>query len=249
MISYLQGLILGLLQGATELFPVSSLGHSVILPRLLGWDIHQNDDDFVTFLVATHFATAATVFVYFWDDWKRILAGLWRSVRSGHIAFDDTYARLGWFLVVVLKDFAPICERRQRSDLAQRYANEERWLTWMLELSWDGDWYRRAYFDDGTPLGSVQNEECKIDSLTQSWAVLSQAAHPERAERAMEAVRAHLVRRDAGLVLLLTPPFDRAAHEPDRPGRPRGLRVSRARSGGPGAPRRRCRPAPRGGPA
>ena len=121
---------------------------------------------------------------------------------------------LGWFLVVVLRDFAPICERRQRGDLAQRYGNEARWLTGMLELSWDGDWYRRAYFDDGTPLGSVQNEECKIDSLTQSWAVLSQTAQPQRAERAMEAVRAHLVRRDAGLVLLLTPPFDRTAHDP-----------------------------------
>ena len=84
----------------------------------------------------------------------------------------------------------------------------------MLELAWDGDWYRRAYFDDGTPLGSAQNEECRIDSLTQSWAVLSQAAEPRRAARAMEAVRAHLVRRDAQLVLLLTPPFDRMAHDP-----------------------------------
>ena len=121
---------------------------------------------------------------------------------------------LGWFLVVVLNDFAPLCERRDRSDLAQRYSNEARWLTGMLELAWDGDWYRRAYFDDGTPLGSVQNEECKIDSLTQSWAVLSQTAQPQRAERAMEAVRAHLVRRDAELVLLLTPPFDRTAHDP-----------------------------------
>ena len=84
----------------------------------------------------------------------------------------------------------------------------------MLELAWDGDWYRRAYFDDGTPLGSVQNEECKLDSLTQSWAVLSGAAQPRRAERAMDAVRAHLVRRDAQIVLLLTPPFDRMAHDP-----------------------------------
>ena len=84
----------------------------------------------------------------------------------------------------------------------------------MLELAWDGDWYRRAYFDDGTPLGSVQNEECKLDSLTQSWAVLSGAAQPRRAERAMNAVRAHLVRRDAQIVLLLTPPFDRMAHDP-----------------------------------
>ena len=84
----------------------------------------------------------------------------------------------------------------------------------MLELAWDGDWYRRAYFDDGTPLGSVQNEECKLDSLTQSWAVLRRAAQPRRAERAMNAVRAHLVRRDAQIVLLLTPPFDRMAHDP-----------------------------------
>jgi cyclic beta-1,2-glucan synthetase len=84
----------------------------------------------------------------------------------------------------------------------------------MLELAWDGDWYRRAYFDDGTPLGSVQNPECKLDSLTQSWAVLSGAAAPRRAERAMNAVRAHLVRRDAQIVLLLTPPFDHMAHDP-----------------------------------
>jgi cyclic beta-1,2-glucan synthetase len=121
---------------------------------------------------------------------------------------------LGWFLVTVLNEFAPICERRGRSELARIYREEARWLTGMLELAWDGDWYRRAYFDDGTPLGSVQNEECKLDSLTQSWAVLSEAAQPRRAERAMDAVRAHLVRRDAQVVLLLTPPFDRMPHDP-----------------------------------
>jgi cyclic beta-1,2-glucan synthetase len=84
----------------------------------------------------------------------------------------------------------------------------------MLELAWDGNWYRRAYFDDGTPLGSAQNEECRIDSLTQSWAVLAQDADRRRTTRAMEAVRAHLVRRDAQVVLLLTPPFDRTPHDP-----------------------------------
>jgi cyclic beta-1,2-glucan synthetase len=84
----------------------------------------------------------------------------------------------------------------------------------MLELAWDGDWYRRAYFDDGSPLGSVQNEECRLDSLTQSWAVLSAAAQPYRAERAMNAVRANLVRRDAQIVLLLTPPFDQTPRDP-----------------------------------
>jgi cyclic beta-1,2-glucan synthetase len=133
--------------------------------------------------------------------------------RVGHAGRGES-VWLGWFLVTILKAFAPICERRGRNDLAQSYLDEARWLTGMLELAWDGDWYRRAYFDDGTPLGSVQNEECKLDSLTQSWAVLSEAAQPARAERAMNAVRANLVRRDAQIVLLLTPPFDRMAHDP-----------------------------------
>ncbi len=130
--------------------------------------------------------------------------------RVGHRGLGES-VWLGWFLVTVLDDFAPLCERRGRADLAQQYRDEARWLAGMLELAWDGDWYRRAYFDDGTPLGSMQNEECKIDSLTQSWAVISRAAQPPRAERAMNAVRAHLVRRDAKLVLLLTPPFDQTA--------------------------------------
>jgi cyclic beta-1,2-glucan synthetase len=133
--------------------------------------------------------------------------------RVGHQGRGES-VWLGWFLVVVLNEFARLCDRRARGDLARRYRNESRWLTDMLELAWDGDWYRRAYFDDGTPLGSTQNEECKLDSLTQSWAVLSQAADRRRAERAMDAVRAHLVRRDAQLVLLLTPAFDRTTHDP-----------------------------------
>ncbi len=133
--------------------------------------------------------------------------------RVGHEGRGES-VWLGWFLVTVLSDFAPICERRGRDDLAQSYRDEARWLTGMLELAWDGDWYRRAYFDDGTPLGSVRNDECKLDSLTQSWAVISGAAQPRRAERAMNAVRTHLVRRDAKIVLLLTPPFDRTRHDP-----------------------------------
>jgi cyclic beta-1,2-glucan synthetase len=133
--------------------------------------------------------------------------------RVGHEGRGES-VWLGWFLVFVLNEFAPICASRDRADLAERYRNEARWLNGMLELSWDGGWYRRAYFDDGTPLGSVQNEECKIDSLTQSWAVLSRAAEPRRAKRAMDAVRAHLVRRDAQIVLLLTPPFDRMKQDP-----------------------------------
>jgi cyclic beta-1,2-glucan synthetase len=121
---------------------------------------------------------------------------------------------LGWFLVVILKQYAAICDERGEAERAHRYRNEVRWLTGMLELAWDGNWYRRAYFDDGTPLGSAQNDECRIDSLTQSWAVFSQEAEPRRAARAMDAVRAHLVRRDAQVVLLLTPPFDRTPADP-----------------------------------
>jgi undecaprenyl-diphosphatase len=100
LISYWQAVILGLLQGVSELFPVSSLGHSVILPRLLGWNIHQNDDYFLAFLVATHLATAIVLFGIFFDDWRRIVAGLLRSLRNREIAADDSDARLGWLLVV-----------------------------------------------------------------------------------------------------------------------------------------------------
>ena len=98
-ISYGQAILLGLLQGASELFPVSSLGHSVILPSLLGWDIHQNDPFFITFLVATHLATAIVLFGFFFADWMRIFRGMGRSLRDREIG-DDPYARLGWLLVV-----------------------------------------------------------------------------------------------------------------------------------------------------
>ena len=100
MLTYFQAVVLGLLQGVSELFPVSSLGHSVILPRLLGWDIHQNDSFFITFLVATHFATALVLLGFFWRDWVRIVRGLGRSLREREIAADDTDAKLGWLLVV-----------------------------------------------------------------------------------------------------------------------------------------------------
>ena len=99
LISYGQAVVLGLLQGVSELFPISSLGHSVILPQLLGWDIHQNDDFFITFLVATHLATALVLLGFFWQDWVRILKGLGRSLQRREVG-DDPDARLGWLLVV-----------------------------------------------------------------------------------------------------------------------------------------------------
>ena len=100
LISYPQAIILGLLQGVAELFPISSLGQSVILPSLLGWNIHQNDPYFVSFLVATHLATAIVLLLFFWADWVRIVKGLGRSLRDREIAPDDTDAKLAWLLIV-----------------------------------------------------------------------------------------------------------------------------------------------------
>jgi undecaprenyl-diphosphatase len=98
-ISYLQAIILGALQGISEPFPISSLGHAVLLPHLFGWNIHQNDDYFLSFLVATHCATALVLFLFFLDDWKRIWHGFVRSVR-GRATPRDLHARLAWLIIV-----------------------------------------------------------------------------------------------------------------------------------------------------
>ncbi len=98
MISYWQAIVLGLLQGFSELFPISSLGHSVIVAKLLGWHIEQNDNFFIVFLVGTHLATALVLLGFFWRDWVRIVKGLGRSLRDREIA--DSDARLAWLLVV-----------------------------------------------------------------------------------------------------------------------------------------------------
>jgi undecaprenyl-diphosphatase len=99
-ISYFQAIVLGLLQGIAEPFPISSLGHGVIAPSLFGWNIHQNDEFFLAFLVATHCATALVLFGFFFRDWMRIFRGLGRSLRDRQISADDSDARLGWLLVV-----------------------------------------------------------------------------------------------------------------------------------------------------
>jgi undecaprenyl-diphosphatase len=99
-ISYFQAIVLGALQGIAEPFPISSLGHGVIAPQLFGWNIHQNDEFFLSFLVATHCATAIVLFFFFLDDWKRIFRGLGRSLRDRQIGPGDKDARLGWVIVV-----------------------------------------------------------------------------------------------------------------------------------------------------
>lgn len=100
MISYFQAAVMGVVQGITEPFPVSSLGHSVIVPKLLGWNLTQSDDKYVTFLVATHFATALVFLGLFWADWVRIVKGFVRSVAGRGIAPGDTDARLAWMIII-----------------------------------------------------------------------------------------------------------------------------------------------------
>ncbi len=121
---------------------------------------------------------------------------------------------LGFFLHAVLTDFAPLCAARGDGARAARYRAEASRLGAALEHSWDGDWYRRAYYDDGSPLGSAQNDECRIDAIAQAWAMLSGAVPSRFADRAMDSVRTHLVRRASQVILLLTPPFDHSSQQP-----------------------------------
>jgi cyclic beta-1,2-glucan synthetase len=122
---------------------------------------------------------------------------------------------LGWFLYTALEMFTPHVETRKENERATRYREHlDHLKTTLEEKAWDGDWYRRAYFDDGTPLGSERNEECRIDSIAQSWSVISGASDPFRMGRAMAAVEEFLIRRGDGLVILFTPPFDKGSLDP-----------------------------------
>jgi len=122
---------------------------------------------------------------------------------------------LGFFLITVLKRFAPIARARSDAAFAELCESEAVNLRERVEASaWDGDWYQRAWFDDGTRLGSAANVECRIDSIAQSWSVLSGAAPAERARTAMESLHRHLVHADTRIVQLLAPPFDTSKPSP-----------------------------------
>jgi cyclic beta-1,2-glucan synthetase len=121
---------------------------------------------------------------------------------------------LGWFLSSILRPFALLASARGEEDRAVQYRKHADALTEALAAAWDGAWYRRAYFDDETPLGSQINTECRIDSIAQSWAVIAGGGALARARQAMESVDELLIRRDDKLVLLLTPPFDRMQPSP-----------------------------------
>jgi cyclic beta-1,2-glucan synthetase len=132
---------------------------------------------------------------------------------------------LGWFLYGTLLDFAVVAAARAEQGRATRWSDHAAALRVSLEQAWDGDWYLRGYFDDGAPLGSASSSECRIDSIAQSWSVISGAADAGRATLAMSNVENRLILNDPGLALLFTPPFDHTAHDPGYiKGYPPGIR-------------------------
>jgi cyclic beta-1,2-glucan synthetase len=134
--------------------------------------------------------------------------------RVGHLGKGES-VWLGWFLYTTMASFMAHVDSRKQKARGNRYRRHLDQLKKALEeKGWDGDWYRRAYFDDGTPLGSGRNDECRIDSIAQSWSVISGASDPYRMGRAMAAVEEYLIRRGDGLVILFTPPFDKGLLNP-----------------------------------
>ena len=143
-------------------------------------------------------------------------AGDWNDGmnRVGHEGRGES-VWLGWFLFANLQEFAKLAELRGERKRAEKWRETAASLVASLDAeAWDGRWYKRAFFDDGTPLGSSRSEECQIDSIAQSWAVISGAGDKQRARQAMESVEQHLIRRDDRLMLLLSPPFDKTPLDP-----------------------------------
>jgi cyclic beta-1,2-glucan synthetase len=122
---------------------------------------------------------------------------------------------LAWFLATTLRAFATHAQDRQDLEVAADFRSRaDAYLTAIETHAWDGEWYRRAYFDDGSPLGSASSDECRIDSIAQSWSVISDAGRPDRRKQAMQSLNTHLIDDEAGILKLLTPPFDRTTHDP-----------------------------------
>ncbi len=140
-----------------------------------------------------------------WNDGMNLVGSKGKG-ESGWLAF---------FLCYVLEQFVPLARINSDKPFAAECALEEEHLKQNIETHlWDGEWYRRAFFDDGTPLGSIQNQECQIDSIAQSWSVLSGIAPPEKAKQAMRSLEDRLIHPEKDLILLLDPPFDKSNQEP-----------------------------------
>ncbi|HEU0016253.1 MAG TPA: hypothetical protein VFQ45_21420, partial [Longimicrobium sp.] len=141
-------------------------------------------------------------------DWND---GMNRVGRSGR----GESVWLGFFLHGILDDWIPLCRARGDAERAERYGQYRAELAAALnDAGWDGEWYRRAYYDDGTPLGTASGGECRIDAIAQAWAVLSGVAPPDRAESALDAMERELVSEREGIIRLLAPAFDRTPHDP-----------------------------------
>lgn len=122
---------------------------------------------------------------------------------------------VGWFLYDILVGFSDVCRYKKDANRAERYENIAKEIAEAIEENaWDGNWYRRAYFDNGLPLGSAENTECKIDSIAQTWAVISKGGNSDRIKEAFRSLEQYLIRKDEGLILLLTPPFEQGDLKP-----------------------------------
>jgi len=122
---------------------------------------------------------------------------------------------MAFFLATVLADFLPLCRAQGDAARSERFAEAGVWSSMLaVQSGWDGVWYRRGYYDDGTPLGSAQGDECRIDALVQAWAVISGVGPEEQVEQALDSLEDHLVDEAAGIIRLLDPPFEHTPHDP-----------------------------------
>ena len=141
-------------------------------------------------------------------DWND---GFSRVGQDGH----GESVWLAWFLIITLRHFATLAEARGDADIAEQFrAHANSYVGAVEKDGWDGNWYRRAFYDDGTPMGSASSDECRIDAIAQSWSVIANAGALVRQEQAMLALDRQLVREDLRLIMLLTPPFDKGSHDP-----------------------------------
>ncbi|MEO5800935.1 MAG: glycosyl transferase [Gemmatimonadales bacterium] len=187
--------------------------------------LHEGEDE--AFLEPTDSGTAASVYEHCCRALDRSLAagvhnlpfigtGDWNDGmnRVGRLGRGES-VWMGFFLYAILERFIPTVVARGEAERAERYRARMRTLHAALnEGGWDGGWYRRAYYDDGAPLGSASSDECQIDAIAQAWSVLAGVASPERAAIALDAMESRLVDEEAGIIRLLTPPFDKTPHDP-----------------------------------
>ena len=197
----------------------------VVAPFVTGVEVPDGEDEL--FMTPMDSGTSGTVYEHSCRSIDRSLtAGVHGIPLMGSGDWNDGMNRvgregrgesvwLGFFLFTILRDFIPVVEARQDSARLARYRKYLGELGVALnDAGWDGGWYRRAYYDDGTPLGTASADECRIDAIAQAWSVLSGVATAERAEIALDAMEANLVSEEEKLIRLLTPAFDKTSHDP-----------------------------------